>query len=123
MNNFQNKRKNKLIYQLPFIGILFVVLVVFAVSVFGFAKRSQDAYENRKISEKKIEELNIRKEGLEKDISELNTDFGKEKVFRENYGLGLPGEGVVVVVDKVKTDENKTTELGFIHFWRSLFGN
>lgn len=123
MKNFQTRKNNRILYQLPFIGILFVVLVFFAISVVGFAKRSEEAYENRKVSEKKIDELKARKAGLEKDISELNTDFGKEKVFRENYGLGRPGEGVVVVVDKPISNETQDEKSWFMHFWRNLFGN
>ena len=110
-------------FDLLFIAILFVVLVVFAVSVIGFAKRSLESNENLKVSEKKIQELKARKDGLEKDITELNTDFGKEKVFRENYGLGKPGEGVVVVIDNPILTEEKHEKSWFIQFWHGLFGD
>lgn len=82
-----------------------------------------DAYQNRKIAEEKILELKDRKAKLETNISELNTDFGKERVFRENYGLGKPGEKVVIVVEDSGTESvEEPVKTSFFDYFRDLFG-
>jgi hypothetical protein len=76
------------------------------VGIISFANKAKEAYKNRKIAEEKIFELNERKVKLENDLNELHTDLGKERVFRENYGLGRPGEKVIVVLDQAPSGES-----------------
>lgn len=81
-----------------------------------------DTIKNKKIAEDKVYELEQRKEKLLSDIENLNTDKGKEKVFRENFGLGKEGEGMIVVVEDkssppVQRDEEKK---GILDFFNNL---
>jgi cell division protein FtsB len=123
MKDFQNKRKNSILHTVPVLGLFFVFLVLFAVGVVDFAGKAKEAYRNKKIAKEKILELEERKTKLENDISELNTDFGKEKVFRENYGLGKPGENVVVVVDDTNSiNPGESTKTSFLDYFKDLFG-
>lgn len=122
MKNFQNKPKTNIMHSLPMIALLFVLLVFLVVGVLGFAGRANDAYQNKKIARARIDELQERKAVLEQNIEELNTDFGKEKVFRENYGLGKPGEQVVIIVDEdTQDDTQEAKKSGFFQFFRNLF--
>ncbi len=100
MRDFQNKKQKSLWYSLPVLIGLFVLLIFFVFGLVDFARKSYDAYLNRKNAEERIFELTERKKTLQGDLEELHTDLGKERIFRENYGLGRPGEGVIVVVDE-----------------------
>jgi len=122
MKDFQNKGKNRILYSLPVLVLFLVILVLFATGIIDFANKAKDAYQNRKIAEEKILELKERKTKLESDIGELNTDLGKERVFRENYGLGKPGEKVIIVVeDTNKESPEESSKTGFFDYFMDLF--
>ncbi|MFM7088021.1 MAG: hypothetical protein ACKOW9_00595 [Candidatus Paceibacterota bacterium] len=121
MKNFQNKRKNHVLYSLPVLVLCILILIVFAVGIFDFAKKARDAYQNKKNAEERILELAERKKKLEADLGELHSDLGKERVFRENYGLGRPGEQVIVVVEGGNVQEKEPSKASFLEYLRDLF--
>ncbi len=123
MVNFQRQRNGAQILQSKPVLIFFgIVILVFAWSVFGFWNKMQDTAQNKKIVEEKIAELQQQKVKLTADINNLNTDAGKEKIFRENYGLAKPGEDLIVVVeDKNSADASKNSSSGFFSFLKNLF--
>ena len=105
---------------LVFWGIL---IVVFAWSVFGFWNKMQETSKNKKIVEDKIAELKQQKEKLSSDIDSLNTEEGKEKFFRENFGLVKEGEGMTVVVEDKNSPKNvnEAPSSSFFSFFKNLF--
>ena len=121
MKDFQNKHKVSALYSLPVLGLFLVILLVFAAGVFDFAQKAQDAYQNKKIAEERILELTARKQKLEADLGDLESDLGKERVFRENYGLGKPGEQVIVVVDEKSKDPTQPPKASFLDYIKDLF--
>lgn len=88
-------------FGIAFLGILVLLL---AWGVLGFALKRQETVANKRIAKDKVLQLEKRKEKLEEDIKYLNTDKGKEQVFRKDYGMGLPGEGLIIVVDDKKIE-------------------
>jgi len=106
----------------PVLIILGIIILFFAWSVLGLWTRMQDTEKNKKIAEEKIAELNIQKTKLSADINNLKTDEGKERMFRENYGLAKDGEGEIVVVDdKNAAPAEKPASSGFFSFFANLF--
>ena len=82
----------------------------------------RETSKNKKIAENKIVELKQQKEKLLSDINSLNTDEGKEKIFRENFGLAKEGEDVIVVVeDKNSSRIEENVSSGFFSFLKNLF--
>ena len=59
----------------------------------------QNTEKNKTMAETQIENLQQQKQKLTSDINNLNTDQGKEEVFRENFGLAKAGESEIVVLD------------------------
>jgi len=106
VRDFQDKNRNgvmKRILYSPFgIGFLGLVVLFFAWGVVNFLLTMKETVKNRNIAQQKVLELEKRKEKLVKDIDDLNTDKGKEKVFREDFGMGRDGEGLVIVVEEKK---------------------
>lgn len=77
---------------------------------------------NKKIVEDKIIALQQQKEKLSSDISNLQTDQGKEKIFRENFGLAKNGEDMIVIVeDKNPPVAPQPAASGFFSFLKNLF--
>lgn len=83
----------------PVLILFGVFILIFSWSVFGFWNKMEETSKNKKIVEAKVALLKQQKEKLLSDINSLNTDEGKEKVFRENFGLAKEGEDMIVIVD------------------------
>jgi hypothetical protein len=127
MRNFQQKRVwRNVIQSTPVLIILGIVLLFFAWSVLGFWNKMGETTRNKKMIEDKVEALREQKEKLLTDIESLNTEEGKERVFRENFGLAKDGEEMIIVIEdrnaanSQKTNDNK----GFfssLMFWQDWF--
>ena len=50
-------------------------------------------------AETRLAGLEQREHALQKDISTLSTDRGKEGILRTQYALSMPGEGVIQIVN------------------------
>lgn len=114
VKNFQGKKKQgplKRILYSPLGMVIFgIVFMVFASGVVDFMLKMRDTSKNKDIAEQKVAELEKRKQKLVNDISELNTDKGKEKVFREDFGLAKEGEGLIIVVEDESGGKDSSLE-------------
>jgi hypothetical protein len=82
----------------------------------------QDTEKNKKIAEDKITTLEQQKDKLTSDINSLNTDQGKERVFRQNFGLAKQGEGEIVILDdNTPPSSSPPPSSGFWGFIRNIF--
>ncbi len=93
----------------PVLAMLSVLVLIIGWGVLGLIGGLRDTIKNKNIARAKVAELTERKERLAYDIENLETDAGKEKIFRENYGLAKEGEEVIVIVDdkSLEKDKNK----------------
>lgn len=105
----------------PILVLLGVITLIFAWNVLGFWNKMEETRNNQKMVEEKVAELEQQKEKLSSDINSLNTDEGKEKVFRENYGLAKDGEDMIVVEeDKTTPAAPASASSGFWSFLKNL---
>lgn len=81
----------------------------------------QGTAENKKIVENQITTLEQQKQKLTSDINNLNTDQGKEEIFRENFGLAKQGEGEIVILDNNTPSPSPAPSSGFWGFLKNLF--
>lgn len=123
MSNFQAKKSwRRILESWPFLVLLTIIALLFAYGIYDLLTKLQDTKKNKDIAQAKVNELESRKEKLSSDIENLNTDEGKERVFRENFGLAKEGEGLIVVVDeKEKPETEVIEEKGFFSFFKNLF--
>lgn len=126
MRNLGQKRVWRNIMQsTPVLIFLGFLVLIFAWSVLGFWNKMQDNNKSKQIAEDKLTSLMEQKEKLTSDINSLQTDQGKERVFRENFGLVKEGEDVIVIVE----DKNKpqipleANSQGFLGGFFSFFTN
>lgn len=124
MRNIKEKRIWKNVIQSkPVLVFLGALVLIFSWSVFGFLNKMMETSRNKRIVEEKVASLKTQKEKLLSDINNLNTEEGKEKFFRENFGLAKEGEDMIVVVEDKnppKTQNNDTNN-GFFSFLINWF--
>lgn len=124
MRNFQQKRGwRNVIESKPFLVLFGILILFFAWNIFTFWSKMKETEKNKEIIQNKVEALKLQKEKLASAIESLETDRGKEKLFRENFGLAKEGEGLIVVVEDRNHKEPSKIEppSGFFDFLRNWF--
>lgn len=123
MRNFQKKPSQHSFFQSkPILIILALFLLVIVWNTFSLIGKMLETEKKKEIEEKKIADLESRKEQLLNDIERLNTTQGKEEVIRENFGVVKEGEQVIVIVEDKKEKETvKEEESKLKNFFRNLF--
>jgi len=120
MRDFQSKKRWKSILGNKFfIFILIIILVFFAINLFQLFISMKETVQKRKIAEEKVLELINRKEKLLIDIEKLDTDSGKEIIFRESFGLSKPGEEMILIIDEQLENEEQINVKN--NFWHRIF--
>ena len=123
MRNFQQKRGwRSLVESKPVLILLGIFILFFAWNILGFYRKMQETEKNKNIVEDKITELTAQKQQLLSDTNSLNTDEGKEKLFRDNFRLAKDGEEEIVIVDdKTPPVAPPKPSSGFFSFFNNLF--
>lgn len=99
--------------------VFFCVLVLFIYNTVGLIKKERQTANRKELVQDQIESLNKRKSSLEGDISNLETEEGKEEIIREKYQVAKEGEKMVIIVDNENNvDSLKEEEIVDRHgFW------
>ena len=104
----------------PVLVLLFILVLVFAWSVFGFMGKMGTAKENKKIAENKVAQLEKEREKLSSDIAKLETEEGIEESIREKFGLVKEGENMIVITeDKSDSVAEKASSGNFFSFLKN----
>jgi cell division protein FtsB len=80
--------------------LLFVLIVIVGRSLISLSTKQISSSEEMRLVEAKRLELEARHENLTKKVVELNTNEGLEREIRSKFDVILPGEQVIMVVDK-----------------------
>ena len=83
--------------------VLFILAVLFLLSLEGLwniYQKHSEAYEKAKEAQADLENLRGREADLEKKVSFLKTDRGREEEIRKKFMVGKQNEGVILVVDQ-----------------------
>ena len=107
----------------PVLFVLFLVVLAFAWSVFGFMGKMSDTRKNRQLVQARVAELQKEHGRLSADISKLSTEEGMEHSIREKFGFAKEGEELIVVVEdqSKKGEEEKKNSRWFSSFFSNLF--
>ena len=80
------------------LGLLFIFIAgCFGVEHVYFKQKESRTL--RSEAETHLAGLEQREHALQKDIATLSTNRGKEGILRTQYALGMPGEGIIQIVD------------------------
>jgi len=123
MKSFQRKKSWRTILQSRVVLAVLIVLLIFCIwNMTGFLGRAKLAWDNRKIAEDRLNELEQKEKRLSSDLAKLKTESGVEETIRTKFGLAKEGEGVIVVVpDKEKDQSEQPQNSGFFSFFTNWF--
>lgn len=100
--------------------VLLLLAVLTAYGAFNLARYGWELKRESRDTQKKIEELARKNQGLEVVMTELETKEAAERRAKERLNLKLPGEKVVVLVPQdlsaSQADDSAETS-GFLKIW------
>jgi len=102
--------------------ILFAAVVFFSYNIVDLAKKAKETSEKKSLILDEIKYLQNKSDTLNKEITVLETDFGKEEELREKLPYTREGEKMVVIVEEEENEKPIATEevSSFDRFW-SIF--
>jgi cell division protein FtsB len=124
MNKTQDKKENKSRISPKRLILLIISIVLFSFllsSVFGLFNKYLEMRDHISSLKNQEAELLAKKELTSMSDSGLDTDFGKEQIFREKYRMTKPGEGLIIITKQkeIPTTEAKR-ETWLALFWKSI---
>lgn len=102
--------------------ILFAAVVFFSYNIVDLAKKAKETSEKKSLILDEIKYLQNKSDTLNKEITVLETDFGKEEELREKLPYTREGEKMVVIIEEEENEKPVATEevSSFDRFW-SIF--
>jgi len=102
--------------------ILFAAVVFFSYNIVDLAKKAKETSEKKSLVLDEIKYLQNKSDTLNKEITVLETDFGKEEELREKLPYTREGEKMVVIIEEEENEKPVATEevSSFDRFW-SIF--
>ncbi len=102
--------------------ILFAAVVFFSYNIVDLTKKAKETSEKKSLILDEIKYLQNKSDTLNKEITVLETDFGKEEELREKLPYTREGEKMVVIVEEEENEKPIATEevSSFDRFW-SIF--
>lgn len=126
MAEFQTKKDSKRIWHSPLmLFVLLFILLLFMYNMIGLLEKARDTSQKREMVLSQMNSITERQQIEEKNIAKLQTDSGIEETLRDKYHLVKEGEQMVVIVDqdvdKLNNNEEKSSKLGIVQFFKNLF--
>lgn len=79
--------------------VLAAATVLCALAAWNMFGKEREATSESNGAAEQLALLSSQQTEVQSDIAELSTDRGVEAALRERYGVALPGEGIIEVVD------------------------
>ena len=90
----------RLLWRRALLFLLTVLVMVGMSSVWRIHTRGEEAATLNQESQAQLADLKKRTDQLKVDIANLSTDRGKEAALRQQYQMGKPGEGVILIIEQ-----------------------
>lgn len=98
-------------------GVLVVAIVWLSYMLFGIFEKEEVARKAAADAKRELETLSERETTLTQNLKDLETERGQEASIRETYGVALPGEEVIIVIEP--PEEEPLEELSW---WDKMLG-
>lgn len=100
---------------------LFVLVIVAASGVWGIYRKDQESAVLKDQALAQLAALSAQQDQLNASIAELETSRGKEAALRQQYNVGNPGEGMVIIVEPSQSTASAATSSSFERWFHSAF--
>jgi cell division protein FtsB len=119
----KEKRENYSFWHSPIaLVIFFFVLIMFGYNLVSIIQKEKETRDKKNMVLDQINDLQKRNDSFKKEISKLETEYGKEEVIREKYQVAKEGEKMIIITEEeeiVKEEVKKS--LGFFDWLKSVF--
>jgi flagellar biosynthesis/type III secretory pathway M-ring protein FliF/YscJ len=106
-----------------FTFLLFVVVVFLVRAAFEVRMKEREAAQNLDHAQLSLDETSMREAKLKYDIDRLETTEGQEEAMRQQFQMGRPGEGMLVLVDpEAPATTTLVKKTGWQKFWALVRG-
>ena len=122
MNKLKDSKKYKFWHSPLALLLLFFLIVLFGYNVVGLINKNKETGKRKEILMNEKRYLEERKDSLNSQINNLETEEGKEFIIRSKYPLARPGEKVLTIVEEESLGENEIQEANNDDFWNNFFG-
>jgi len=103
----KEKRENYRFWHSPIaLIVLFLIVILFGYNLISLIKKEKETEDKKNLVIDQINDLQKRENLFTEEISNLDTEEGKERIIREKYQVAKDGEKVLVIVD----EEEKNTQ-------------
>lgn len=100
-------------------GVLLLVALWLGSLIWGLAGKAQIAVTQANDAQRQYKALEKRKETLQRNVQQLSTPLGRDKVIRNNFNVARPGEEVIVVEPPASSTPTSTPPW-YVRLWRWL---
>jgi len=112
-----NRRKRRPLRDYIFALLILILLGYVVYLTYDIFHKEEIARRTASQEKQKLDELNDRYATLEKNLEDLDTERGQEASYRDQFGVALPGEEVIIVVSAPP----EAPQSG-LSWWRRLLG-
>lgn len=78
---------------------LFVLVLIAISGVWSIYRKDQESIALKEEAQAQLADLSTQQAQLTASIAELETERGKEAALRQEYSVGDPGEGMIMIVE------------------------
>ncbi len=119
----ERRRIKKIIYSKLTLVVLTVLLVLLARGTWDVYKKVKYANSNESRAEQELHALRERESFLLEELSNLESDRGREGELRSRFDIGMEGEHLIVLIDApVPETVQETKKKGILDSVKNLFG-
>jgi cell division protein FtsB len=100
---------------------LLIITILATSGVWRIYTHEREAAAINQESQIQLKDLIMRKNQLSQDITNLNTDRGREAVLRQQYQMGKRGEGLIIIVNPQTPVAVHATSSPIIEWFKRMF--
>jgi cell division protein FtsB len=100
---------------------LFILVIIAASGVWNIFQKDQQSIVLKRQAQAQLADLSTQQDQLNASIAELETERGKEAALRQQYSVGDPGEGMVMIVEPATSAPAVATSTSFQKWVHNTF--
>lgn len=109
-----------MLYSKPVLLILLIAILFVGRAAWSMFAKSQETEENLARAQRELSELQSRAAHLESELEKFEREDGVETEIRERFNVAKEGEGVIILYDEQRDEEEANTDRNR-PWWKRFF--